>query len=55
MSDRYRLGPWIIYNWSRVSLPFAALTLCSLPFFSTGDNVPLILLYTLLPLYMIHK
>ncbi|CAA9443750.1 MAG: hypothetical protein AVDCRST_MAG28-771 [uncultured Rubrobacteraceae bacterium] len=41
-------------NWSRVSLPFAVLTLCSLPCFSTSDNLPLILLYTLLPVYMIH-
>ena len=55
MNDRYRLGPWIIDNWARISLPFAVLTLCSSPFFSTGNNVPLILLYTLLPVYMIHQ
>jgi hypothetical protein len=29
--------------------------LCSLPIFSGADNLPLILLYTLLPLYMIHQ
>ena len=55
MDNRYRLGHWIIDNWSCVSLPFAVPTLCSLPFFSTGNNVPLILLYTLLPVYMIHQ
>jgi hypothetical protein len=38
-----------------MALPFAILALCSLPIFSSADNLPLILLYTLLPLYMIHQ
>lgn len=38
-----------------MSLPFAILMLCSLPIFLTADNVALILLYTLLPVYMIHQ
>jgi len=38
-----------------MSLPFAVLALCSLPVFSTAGNAPLILLYTLLPVYMIHQ
>lgn len=38
-----------------MSLPFAVLALCSLPIFLTADNVPLVLLYTLLPVYMIHQ
>ena len=42
-------------NWSRVALPFAILTLCSLPIFSSADNLLLILLYTLLPVYMIYQ
>ncbi len=42
-------------NWSRMALPFAILALCSLPIFSSADNLPLILLYTLLPVYMIHQ
>lgn len=55
MNDRYQLGSWITDNWSRMALPFAVLALCSLPIFSSADNVPLTLLYTLLPLYMIHQ
>jgi hypothetical protein len=51
----YRLGPWILDNWSRAGLVFALLILCSLPLFSTADNLPLILAYTLLPVYMIHQ
>jgi hypothetical protein len=38
-----------------MALPFAILALCSLPIFSSADNLPLILLYTLLPVYMIHQ
>ncbi|MBA3474079.1 MAG: HXXEE domain-containing protein [Rubrobacter sp.] len=55
MSSSFRLGSWIVDNWSRMSLPFAVLALCSLPVFSTAGNAPLILLYTLLPVYMIHQ
>ena len=55
MNDRFRLGSWIIDSWSRMALPFAVLALCSLPIFSSPDNLPLILLYTLLPIYMIHQ
>lgn len=38
-----------------MSLPFAVLMLCSLPVLLTSDNVALVLLYTLLPLYMFHQ
>ena len=38
-----------------MALPFAVLALCALPVFSSTENLPLILLYTLLPLYMIHR
>jgi hypothetical protein len=38
-----------------MALPFAVLALCSLPIFLGADNLPLILLYTLLPVYMIHQ
>jgi hypothetical protein len=55
MDDRYSLGSWIVENWSRMALPFAVLILCSLPIFLTANNVSLILLYTLLPVYMIHQ
>ncbi len=55
MSDGYRLGPWILDNWSRMALPFAVLALCSLPVFLTGANLPLVLLYASLPVYMIHQ
>ena len=55
MNGGYRLGPWIVENWSRMALPFAVLVLCSLPLFSESGNGPLILLYTLLPVYMIHQ
>ena len=55
MNGRYRLGSWIVDNWSRMALPFAVLALCSLPIFLGADNLPLILLYTLLPAYMIHQ
>lgn len=55
MDDGYRWGSWILDNWARMALPFAALMLCSLPVFLTATNVPMILLYTLLPVYMIHQ
>jgi hypothetical protein len=55
MDGRYRLGPWIVDNWSRMALPFAVLMLVSLPIFSGGGNLPMLLLYTLLPVYMIHQ
>lgn len=55
MNDRFRLGPWIIENWSRMALPFAVLALCSLPIFAGAGALPPILLYTLLPVYMIHQ
>jgi hypothetical protein len=54
MDGRYRLGPWIVDNWSRMALPFAVLALVSLPIFLSGGNLSLILVYTLLPVYMIH-
>lgn len=38
-----------------MALPFAVLMLCSLPVLLTSDNVALVLLYTLLPLYMFHQ
>ena len=55
MSGGYRLTAWVVENWSRMALPFAVLALVSLPIFSGGGNVPLVLLYTLLPVYMIHQ
>jgi Protein of unknown function with HXXEE motif len=55
VSGGYRLTAWVVENWSRMALPFAVLALVSLPIFSGGGNVPLILLYTLLPVYMIHQ
>lgn len=55
VNDDYRLAPWIVDNWSRMALPFAVLMLFTLPIFLTDDNLPLILLYTLLPVYMIHQ
>ena len=38
-----------------MALPFAVLALCSMPIFLSASNLPLILLYTLLPAYMIHQ
>jgi hypothetical protein len=55
VSGGYRLTAWVVENWSRMALPFAVLALVSLPVFSGGRNVPLVLLYTLLPVYMIHQ
>jgi uncharacterized protein with HXXEE motif len=55
VSVGYRLTAWVVENWSRMALPFAVLALVSLPIFSGGGNLPLILLYTLLPVYMIHQ
>ena len=45
---------WTVENWSRAALITAALMFVSLPFFATG-NLPLILLYATLPLYMVHQ
>jgi hypothetical protein len=55
VSGGYGLTAWVVENWSRMALPFAVLALVSLPVFSGGGNVPLVLLYTLLPVYMIHQ
>jgi hypothetical protein len=55
VSGGYRLAAWVIENWSRMALPFAVLALVSLPVFATGENAPPVLLYTLLPVYMIHQ
>ena len=55
MAGGYGFGSWFLDNWSRMALPFAVLMLCSLPVFLTGDNLPTVLLYTLLPVYMIHQ
>lgn len=55
MNNGYRLESWILDNWSRMALPLAVVLLCSLPIFASGDNRSLILLYTLLPVYMIHQ
>lgn len=57
MDGRYRLGSWMMdeYNWARMALPFALLMLCSLPIFLRSDDLPVTLLYTLLPVYMIHQ
>ena len=55
MSGGYRLTSWVVENWSRMALPFAVLALVSLPVFSARGNLPLVLLYTLLPVYMIHQ
>jgi len=57
MDEGYRFRSWFVdnYGWARMSLPFAILALLSLPIFLTADNLSLILLYTLLPVYMIHQ
>lgn len=55
MNDSYRFGPWVLDNWSRAGLVVAILILCSLPVFATANNLPLVLAYTLLPVYMIHQ
>jgi hypothetical protein len=55
VSGGYRLTAWVVENWSRMALPFAVLALVSLPLFLGRGNVPLVLLYTLLPVYMIHQ
>ena len=57
MDDGYRFRCWFVdnYGWARISLSFAIPALCSLPIFSATNNLSSILLYTLLPVYMIHQ
>src|SRR3712207_5468269 len=55
MNGRLQFGSWMLDNWARMTLPLAVLLLCSLPIFLTADNMSLILLYTMLPVYMIHQ
>jgi hypothetical protein len=57
VDEGYRFGSWFVdgYGWARMSLPFALLAPCSLPILSTVNNLSLILLYTLLPVYTIHQ
>lgn len=46
---------WMVENWSRAALMTAVVMLVSLPFFASDGNLPLLLLYATLPLYMIHQ
>jgi hypothetical protein len=55
MNGRLQFRSWMLDNWARMSLPLAVLLLCSLPVFLTAKNIPLILLYAMLPVYMIHQ
>ena len=55
MNGRLQFRSWMLDNWARMTLPLAVLLLCSLPIFLTADNMSLILLYTMLPVYMIHQ
>jgi hypothetical protein len=55
MHGRSQFGSWMLDNWARMTLPLAVLLLCSLPIFLSAENTSLILLYTLLPVYMIHQ
>jgi hypothetical protein len=53
----YRFWYWFVdgYGWARMSLPAAVLALCSLPLFLSDAGASLILVYTLLPAYMVHQ
>lgn len=55
MDDQFRLTTWFVDNWSRVALPAAIVILLSLPILQVAENRDLVLLYALLPLYMIHQ
>lgn len=55
MADRFEMTAWFVDNWSRVALPAAIVLLLSLPILQVADNRNLIVLYALLPLYMIHQ
>jgi hypothetical protein len=55
MDDGFDLPTWFVDNWSRVALPAAILILLSLPILRVEGNHALVLLYALLPLYMIHQ
>lgn len=50
MDTGYRFHSWFVddYGWARMSLPGAALTLCSLPLFLAPGNAALILMCTVL-------
>lgn len=50
MDTGYRFHSWFVddYGWARMSLPGAALALCSLPLFLAPGNAALILMCTLL-------
>jgi hypothetical protein len=55
MENRFEETTWYLDNWSRVALPAAIVMLLSLPILLVEGNRDLILLYALLPIYMIHQ
>jgi hypothetical protein len=57
IDNDYRFWSWFVDDcgWARMSLPAAVLALSSLPLFLVSADASLLLLYTLLPAYMIHQ
>jgi hypothetical protein len=55
IDDGFDLPTWFVDNWSRVALPAAVVILLSLPILRVEGNQALVLLYALLPLYMMHQ
>jgi len=57
IDNDYRFWSWFVegYGWARMSLPAAVLALGSLPLFLANADTSIILIYTLLPAYMIHQ
>jgi len=46
---------WVVHNWAKASLLLAILLFLLCPFVWKGIGVPAVLLYLLLPVYMLHQ
>ena len=55
MDSGYRFQSWFVDQWSRVALPCAIVILALVPVLANEENIDIVLVVTLLPVYMIHQ
>jgi hypothetical protein len=55
VNSGYRFQSWFVARWARVALPCAVVILMLLPVLANEENINLVLVVTLLPVYMIHQ
>jgi hypothetical protein len=55
VDSRYQFQSWFVAQWSRVALPCAIVILALFPVLANEENIEIVLVATLLPVYMIHQ